>query len=68
MIVVVKHRNAAGGGIVNAESIAAAAGLNRERTQIATLEQEFAKDNKQTIKGILGNAVISRFAQVEIGH
>ena len=31
------------------------------------LEQEFAKDNKLTIKGILGSGTIARFAQVEIG-
>ena len=31
------------------------------------LEQEFAKDNKLTIKGILGSGSIARFAQVEIG-
>jgi elongation factor Ts len=31
------------------------------------LEQEFAKDNKQTIAGILGKATIVRFAQVQIG-
>ena len=32
------------------------------------VEQEFAKDNKQTISGVLGSAKITRFAQVEIGH
>ena len=31
------------------------------------LEQEFAKDNKLSIKGVLGGATISRFAQIEIG-
>ena len=31
------------------------------------VEQEFAKDNKHTIKGLLGSATITRFAQVEIG-
>ena len=31
------------------------------------IEQEYAKDNKQTIKGIVGSATITRFAQVEIG-
>jgi elongation factor Ts len=31
------------------------------------LEQEFAKDNKQTIQGILGKGTITRFAQVTIG-
>jgi elongation factor Ts len=31
------------------------------------IEQEFAKDNKQTIKGLLGSGSITRFAQVEIG-
>lgn len=35
--------------------------------QICLLEQEFAKDNKQTISGVLGSATITRFAQVEIG-
>jgi elongation factor Ts len=34
---------------------------------ICLVEQEFAKDNKQTISGVLANASISRFAQVEIG-
>ena len=32
------------------------------------VEQEFAKDNKQTITSVLGAAKINRFAQVEIGH
>ena len=31
------------------------------------LEQEFAKDNKVTIKGLLGSGTITRFAQVIIG-
>ena len=31
------------------------------------LEQEFAKDNKQTIKSLLGSGTITRFAQVIIG-
>jgi elongation factor Ts len=31
------------------------------------LEQPFVKDDKQTVKQILGSAVVSRFAQVEIG-
>jgi elongation factor Ts len=31
------------------------------------LEQEFAKDNKQTIQGILGSGTITRFSQVTIG-
>ena len=31
------------------------------------IEQEFAKDNKQTIRSLLGAATITRFAQVEIG-
>jgi elongation factor Ts len=31
------------------------------------VEQDFAKDNKQTVAGILGSASITRFAQVEIG-
>jgi elongation factor Ts len=31
------------------------------------LEQEFAKDNKQTIQGLLGKGTITRFAQVTIG-
>ena len=31
------------------------------------LEQEFAKDNKQTITSLIGSASITRFAQVEIG-
>ncbi len=35
--------------------------------QICLVEQEFAKDNKQTIAGVLGSATITRFAQVEIG-
>ncbi len=35
--------------------------------QICLLEQEFAKDNKQTISGVLNGATITRFAQVEIG-
>jgi len=32
------------------------------------LDQSFVKDNKQTIAGLLGQARISRFAQVEIGR
>ncbi len=39
-------------------------GFFKERCLI---EQEFAKDNKQTIKGLLGGGSITRFAQVEIG-
>ena len=39
-------------------------GFFKERCLV---EQEFAKDNKQTIKGLLGSATIARFAQVEIG-
>lgn len=35
--------------------------------QICLLEQDFAKDNKQTISGVLNGATITRFAQVEIG-
>lgn len=31
------------------------------------LEQEWAKDNKQTIKSLVGSASVTRFAQVEIG-
>jgi elongation factor Ts len=31
------------------------------------VEQDFAKDNKQTVGAMLGSASISRFAQVEIG-
>ena len=34
---------------------------------IALLEQPYAKDDKQSIKQILGNASVIRFAQVEIG-
>ncbi len=32
------------------------------------LDQPFVKDNKQTITGLLGDAQLSRFAQVEIGR
>ena len=31
------------------------------------LEREFAKDNKVTIKGLLGSGTITRFAQITIG-
>ena len=31
------------------------------------VEQEFAKDNKQTIATVIGSATITRYAQVEIG-
>jgi elongation factor Ts len=39
-------------------------GFFKERCLV---EQEFAKDNKQTIKGLVGSGSITRFAQVEIG-
>lgn len=39
-------------------------GFFKERCLI---EQEFAKDNKLTIKGLIGSGAITRFAQVEIG-
>ena len=35
--------------------------------EVALLEQPYAKDDKQTIKQILGKAEVIRFAQVEIG-
>lgn len=41
--------------------------LNGYFKERCLLEQEFAKDNKQTIAGILGSGSITRFAQVEIG-
>ena len=35
--------------------------------EVALLEQPYAKDDKQSVKQILGNASVIRFAQVEIG-
>lgn len=35
---------------------------------VALLEQPYAKDDKQTITQLLGDAKITRFAQVEVGH
>ncbi len=41
--------------------------LNGYFKERCLMEQEFAKDNKLTIAGILGKATITRFAQVTIG-
>jgi elongation factor Ts len=41
--------------------------LNGFLKERCLIEQEFAKDNKQTIKGLVGSGSITRFAQVEIG-
>jgi elongation factor Ts len=40
------------------------AGFFKER---CLLEQEFAKDNKLTIKALVGSGSVTRFAQIEIG-
>ena len=41
--------------------------LNGFFKDVCLLEQPYAKDDKQTIKQIIGSAEIVRFAQVEIG-
>ena len=41
--------------------------LNGFFKDVCLLEQPYAKDDKQTIKQIIGSAEIIRFAQVEIG-
>ena len=35
---------------------------------VALLEQPYAKDDKQTIRQLIGSATIVRFAQIEIGQ
>jgi elongation factor Ts len=41
--------------------------LNGFFKEICLLEQAFVKDQKQTIRQLLGDATVTRFAQVEIG-
>jgi len=41
--------------------------LNGFFKDVSLLEQPYAKDDKQSIKQVLGNAEVIRFAQVEIG-
>jgi elongation factor Ts len=41
--------------------------LNGFFKDVCLLEQPYAKDDKQSIKQVLGNATVVRFAQVEIG-
>jgi elongation factor Ts len=41
--------------------------LNGFFKDLCLLEQPYAKDDKQSVKQIIGSASIVRFAQVEIG-
>jgi elongation factor Ts len=41
--------------------------LNGFFKEICLLEQPFVKDQKQTVRQLLGDAQVTRFAQVEIG-
>ena len=42
--------------------------LNGFFKEICLLEQPFVKDQKQTVRQLLGDATVTRFAQVEIGN
>jgi elongation factor Ts len=42
--------------------------LNGFFKDICLLEQSFVKDQKQTVRQLLGDATVTRFAQVEIGN
>ncbi|MFZ9779115.1 MAG: translation elongation factor Ts, partial [Ilumatobacteraceae bacterium] len=41
--------------------------LNGFFKDLCLLEQPYAKDDKKSVKQVIGNASIVRFAQVEIG-